>query len=55
MSQNVATITTPVIYAPEIEDHTGTFHSEVGGAHSIKLTIAGWSRIAEYELEQLNR
>lgn len=40
-------IITHVPYAPNMEDHTGNFHSEVGGAHSVKMTRAGFDRLVK--------
>ena len=40
------TTTTAAAYAKHIEEAVGlTLRSEVGGFHSVKLTIAGWQRI----------
>lgn len=40
-------ITTNTEYAPFIEDKQGAFVSPTGGAHSVKLTRAGWQKIVD--------
>jgi hypothetical protein len=51
-SPRVALISTTVVYAAAIEDGVGphgplTLRSAVGGFHSRKLLIAGWSSLVE--------
>jgi hypothetical protein len=48
-----ASITTNLAYAPAVEDGIGRFgpltlRSQVGGFHSVKLTIAGFQALAEH-------
>lgn len=50
--EDTATIGTNVVYAEPIEDGVGkygplTLRSQVGGWHSVKLTVAGFSRIVD--------
>lgn len=59
VSPTLAETTTACPYAPSVENaerEDGTpiqFRSEVGGAHSVKLTRAGWPRIVDHEAEKL--
>ena len=54
-SKNAALVSTNVAYAPVIEDNIrgATLRSEVGGFHSVKLTVGGFDRIVESELAKL--
>lgn len=51
-SQRVATISTGIEYAPVIEDNIrgATLRSQVGGFHSVKMTVAGFERLVEAEV-----
>lgn len=42
-----AEITTPVPYAPDVEDNLRGVHFHSGGPHGWKLTAAGYPRIVE--------
>lgn len=50
-----ATIFTNVEYAPVIEDNVrgATLRSQVGGFHSVKLTVAGFDRLVQGEAEKV--
>ena len=50
-----ATVSTNVEYAPVIEDNVrgATLRSQVGGFHSVKLTVGGFERLAETEARKL--
>jgi hypothetical protein len=54
-SADVATVSTNVDYAPEIEDNArgATLRSEVGGFHSVKQTRAGFERLVHHEARKL--
>lgn len=51
----VAVISTNVEYAPIIEDNIrgAQLRSQVGGFHSVKMTVAGFERLVESELAKL--
>lgn len=55
-SGEAATIFTNVEYAPIIEDNIrgATLRSQVGGFHSVKLTVAGFQRIVDAETRKVN-
>lgn len=50
-----ATISTNVEYAPVIEDNLrgATLRSQVGGFHSVKLTVAGFQRLVDAEVAKV--
>lgn len=56
----VAEISTPVDYAPEIEEGVGahgplTLRSKSGGFHSVALTVAGADRLLEQVVREVVR
>lgn len=53
---DAATIFTNVEYAPIIEDNVrgATLRSQVGGFHSVKLTVAGFEKIVDAETRKVN-
>jgi hypothetical protein len=51
-------ISSPLVYAPVIEDLIGRFgaitiRSPVGGGHSVKLTRGGWQRIIDFAVREV--
>lgn len=55
VAPRVAEVSTPVAYAPDVEDNSRgvVFKSSVGGAHSVRLTRAGFPAIVEFEAERV--
>lgn len=55
-SPTAALISTNVEYAPVIEYNTrgATLRSQVGGFHSVALTVGGFERLVEAEVRKVN-